>query len=69
MVLVEEGRRPAKGADRGEASKCFCELCVERGLGLKVEESNLAGGTEVVLLQDIEGDEADRYDGADIGST
>lgn len=66
MVLAEEGGRPAEGADGGEAGEGLGELGVEGGLGFEVEEAHLAGCAEVVFLEEVEDDEAEGDNGADV---
>lgn len=59
VVVGPEGGRPAEGADGRQAREGFGELRVERGLGLEVEQAQLARGAEVVLLDEVQGQEAD----------
>lgn len=67
VVVAQEGAGPAEGADRGEAGEGFGELRVQGGLHFEVEESDLAGGAEVVFLDEVEGEEADGDGGGDVG--
>lgn len=48
-MFLEVGR-PAKGADCDKAAEGFDEVAVEGRLGFEVEETDLAGGAEVIFL-------------------
>lgn len=51
-MLSEEGGGPVIGAEGGEAGEGFDEVCVEGGFCFEVQESDLAGGSEVEFLND-----------------
>lgn len=54
-VSLVEGRRPAVGADGGDAGGCLDEELVERRFGFDVEQTDLSRGAEVVALHDKKG--------------
>lgn len=55
-----------EGAQRGQAREDFEELCVDGGLGLEVEEAELAGGAEVAALEEVVEEEEGGKGGGDV---
>lgn len=69
VVLAEHGGGPGEGADGRQPGQDLGEVGEERGFRFEVDVAELAGGAEVVLLQEVEGEEGRGDEGGDVGAS